>query len=150
PTAAHLLARAPGGHAALPGDTGDALTRAFAGELAHSFDVMPGATPLLRELAAARIPTALVTASPRSIAALVLPRLGHRFDEVVAAEDTRRGKPHPDPYLEAARRLGARPSRCVVLEDSPAGVTAATAAGCHVLVVTRTGLPTLREIRSIT
>ncbi|MFD2349724.1 HAD family hydrolase [Nonomuraea ferruginea] len=110
---------------------------------------MPGATPLLRELTAARIPTALVTASPRSIAALVLPRLGHRFDEVVAAEDTRRGKPHPDPYLEAARRLGAHPSRCVALEDSPAGVTAASTAGCHVVVVTRTGLPTLREIRSI-
>ncbi|TXK39043.1 HAD family phosphatase [Nonomuraea sp. C10] len=146
-TAAHLLSRAPRDHDA--GDTGDALTRAFAGELAHSFDVMPGATPLLRELTAARIPTALVTASPRSIAALVLPRLGHRFDEVVAAEDTRRGKPHPDPYLEAARRLGAHPSRCVALEDSPAGVTAASTAGCHVVVVTRTGLPTLREIRSI-
>jgi HAD superfamily hydrolase (TIGR01509 family) len=146
-TAAHLLSRSPAPGPCREEALAGRLTRAFAVELERSFDVMPGAAPLLRELAAAGIPTALVTASPRSIAALVLPRLGHRFDEVVAAEDTRRGKPDPEPYLEAARRLGARPSCCVVLEDSPAGVTAATAAGCHVMVVTRAGLPTLRQIR---
>ncbi|MEV3982254.1 HAD family phosphatase [Nonomuraea sp. NPDC049758] len=112
-----------------------ALTEAFAERVRTGLTVVPGAPELLAELAAADVPTALVTASPRSIAELVLPRLGHAFDLVIADEDTDRGKPHPDPYLEAARRLRVAPARCVAVEDSPAGVAAATAAGCRVLVV---------------
>ncbi|MEV4368175.1 HAD family phosphatase [Nonomuraea sp. NPDC049637] len=112
-----------------------ALTEAFAERVRTGLTVVPGAPELLAELAAAGVPTALVTASPRSIAELVLPRLGHAFDLVIADEDTVRGKPHPDPYLEAARRLRVAPARCVAVEDSPAGVAAATAAGCRVLVV---------------
>ena len=60
---------------------------------------------------------------------------------VVSANDVTRGKPDPEPYLLAARRLGADPGRCVVLEDSITGVTAAEAAGCLVVAV-----PTLRTI----
>ncbi|SDL98201.1 haloacid dehalogenase superfamily, subfamily IA, variant 3 with third motif having DD or ED [Nonomuraea maritima] len=123
------------------------LTDAFAERLAGELPVVPGAPELLAGLAAAEIPTALVSASPRSIVELVLPRLGHAFDLVIANEDTPRGKPHPDPYLEAARRLGAAPGRCVVLEDSPAGVAAATAAGCRVLVVSpHDGLPPAEHV----
>ncbi|MER6950095.1 HAD family phosphatase [Nonomuraea sp. NPDC000554] len=123
------------------------LTDGFAQRVAAGFDLIPGALPLLRGLAAAAVPTALVTASPRAIADLVLPRLGHRFDQIVTAEDTPRGKPHPDPYLEAARRLAVLPERCVAIEDSPTGIAAATAAGCRVLVVDpHSGLPELREI----
>lgn len=124
------------------------LTESFAQRVEQGVELMPGATDLLRELGAAHLPTALVSASPRSIVDLVLPRLGHSFAHVVAAEDTTRGKPYPDPYLEAARRLGADPGRCVAIEDSPTGVTAATSAGCRVLVVhPEHGLPTLRDIR---
>ncbi|MEU1391745.1 MULTISPECIES: HAD family phosphatase [unclassified Nonomuraea] len=112
-----------------------ALTEAFAERVRTGLTVVPGAPELLAELAAAGVPTALVTASPRGIVELVLPRLGHAFDLVIADEDTARGKPHPDPYLEAARRLRVAPARCVAVEDSPAGVAAATAAGCRVLVV---------------
>ncbi|MEU0566151.1 HAD family phosphatase [Nonomuraea sp. NPDC005983] len=123
------------------------LTDGFAQRVAAGFDLIPGALPLLRGLAAAAVPTALVTASPRAIADVVLPRLGHRFDQIVTAEDTPRGKPHPDPYLEAARRLAVLPERCVAIEDSPTGIAAATAAGCRVLVVDpHSGLPELREI----
>lgn len=123
------------------------LTDAFAGLIEQGVQVTPGAPELLAELAATAIPTALVTASPRTIVELVLPRLGHTFDLVIANEDTARGKPHPDPYLEAARRLGTIPSRCVAVEDSPTGVAAATAAGCRVLVTSpEKGLPSLPHL----
>ncbi|MEV4576424.1 HAD family phosphatase [Nonomuraea jabiensis] len=120
------------------------LTDAFADLIEQGVKVTPGASELLAELAATAIPTALVTASPRTIVELVLPRLGHTFDLVITNEDTARGKPYPDPYLEAARRLGTTPSRCVAVEDSPTGVAAATAAGCRVLVTSpEKGLPSL-------
>ncbi|MFF4622351.1 HAD family hydrolase [Nonomuraea jabiensis] len=123
------------------------LTDAFADLIEQGVKVTPGASELLAELAATAIPTALVTASPRTIVELVLPRLGHTFDLVIANEDTARGKPYPDPYLEAARRLGTTPSRCVAVEDSPTGVAAATAAGCHVLVTSpEKGLPSLAHL----
>lgn len=51
------------------------------------------------------------------------------FDEVVAAEDVKQGKPAPDVFLEAARRMGVEAGRCVVFEDSDEGLTAARAAG---------------------
>ncbi|MFI7688520.1 HAD family hydrolase [Nonomuraea sp. NPDC049655] len=130
-TAAYLVAGVGG--VSVEGVAG-ALTEAFAERVRTGLTVVPGAPELLAELAAADVPTALVTASPRSIVELVLPRLGHAFDLVIADEDTARGKPHPDPYLEAARRLRVAPARCVAVEDSPAGVAAATAAGCRVLV----------------
>ncbi|MGW0193897.1 HAD-IA family hydrolase [Nonomuraea sp. NPDC003201] len=123
------------------------LTDAFADLIGQGVKVTPGASELLAELAATAIPTALVSASPRTIVELVLPRLGHTFDLVIANEDTARGKPYPDPYLEAARRLGTTPSRCIAVEDSPTGVAAATAAGCRVLVTSpEKGLPSLTHL----
>ena len=52
-----------------------------------------------------------------------------KFDAIVGAEDYVHGKPSPDPFLEAAKRLGARPDRCVVWEDSDLGIAAAKAGG---------------------
>ena len=51
------------------------------------------------------------------------------FDAVVCADDYERGKPHPDPFLMAARLIGVAPGDCVVFEDSPTGIEAAKAAG---------------------
>jgi beta-phosphoglucomutase-like phosphatase (HAD superfamily) len=51
------------------------------------------------------------------------------FDATVAAEDVAAGKPAPDIFLEAARRIAVRPARCVVLEDAPAGLEGARRAG---------------------
>ena len=61
----------------------------------------------------------------------ILARVGlaGMFDTIVASEDTTRHKPDPDPFLEAASRLGATPERCVVWEDSDLGIAAAEAAG---------------------
>jgi HAD superfamily hydrolase (TIGR01509 family) len=59
----------------------------------------------------------------------------HRFNAVVANADVQRHKPHPDPYLEAARRIGIDPTQCLALEDSHPGVRAAHAAGMMTVMV---------------
>lgn len=78
-----------------------------------------------------RIPLAVVTGGYQSVCRRILDRIGilDAFDTIVASEDTERHKPDPDPFLEAARRLGARPERCVVWEDSGLGIEAARRAG---------------------
>lgn len=146
-TAAHLLTPpAPDAVEAVEA-VAERLTESFADRIRQGVRVVPGAAELLRALTTEAIPTALVSASPRSIVELVLPSLDHSFAVVLAAEDTPRGKPHPDPYLEAARLLEADPRRCVAVEDSPTGIAAATAAGCKVLVVSpSTGLPDLHSM----
>ncbi|MDP9443061.1 MAG: HAD family phosphatase [Actinomycetota bacterium] len=96
----------------------------------------PGARRLLLDQHAAGIPAALVTMSYRSLAQVVLDALPTGlFAAVVVGDEVSPGKPHPEPYLRAARLLGVDPERCVGIEDSPAGVLAAESAGCHVLVV---------------
>ena len=57
------------------------------------------------------------------------------LDFVITLEDYRRAKPHPEPYLTALARHGLKPDACVVVEDSPRGLTAATAAGLRCLIV---------------
>ena len=103
--------------------------------------ILPGAAELVAEAAAAGLPYALVTSSQRRLVDAVLPRIGLRFPVVVCANDVTRGKPDPEPYQLAARRLDVPPGRCLVLEDSITGVIAAEAAGCLVVAV-----PTLRAI----
>jgi len=104
--------------------------------LAHGADHRPGADNLLEALVVAGIACGLVSASHRALVDAVLASIGgHHFAVTVAGDEVARTKPFPDPYLEAARRLGVRPASCVVLEDSPVGVAAAEAAGCVVVAV---------------
>lgn len=115
------------------------LDDAFASRVAADVTPRPGALRLLEELRGAAVPAALVTASPRRVVDLVLGRLGtHWFTVTVAAEDSPRTKPAPDPYLTAAARLGVAPRDCVAVEDSPVGLASARAAGCAALVVPST------------
>lgn len=96
----------------------------------------PGARELLAECGALGIPNALVTMSWDSLAQVLLEALPvDTFATVVTGDVVARGKPHPEPYLLAARRLGADPGRCVAIEDSPTGVASATAAGVPTLAV---------------
>ncbi|MEO6793803.1 MAG: HAD family phosphatase [Mycobacterium sp.] len=94
-----------------------------------------GARELLDGLAAAAVPTALVTNTPRALAELALDTIGrHYFAVVVCGDEVAHGKPAPDPYLRAAELLGLDPRWCLAVEDSPTGAAAAEAAGCAVLV----------------
>ncbi|MFI5975831.1 HAD-IA family hydrolase [Streptomyces sp. NPDC051452] len=112
------------------------LHREFAERVRTGIVPRPGALDLLDGLAAAGVPTALVTASPRAVADLVLDALGAtRFAASVTADDTVRTKPAPDPYLAACRALGVDPAACVAVEDTETGVASAEAAGCAVLAV---------------
>ena len=103
----------------------------------------PGARELLTEQAEAGVPAALVTMSYRRLAQAVVDGLpAGTFGAVVVGDEVTRGKPHPEPYLRAARLLDADPPRCVAIEDSRPGVQSAQAAGCHVLAVpTHQGIP---------
>lgn len=76
-------------------------------------------------------PLAVASGGTREIVTKILDALGilKKFDAIVTAEDYRRGKPAPDPFLEAARQLGVPPAQCLVFEDTPAGIAAAEAAG---------------------
>ncbi|AZQ70883.1 MULTISPECIES: HAD family hydrolase [Streptomyces] len=112
------------------------LNTRFAQMIGQGVPLMPGARRLLAELAAHGVPTALVSASHREIIDRVLHSLGpQHFTLTVAGDELARTKPHPDPYLLAAARLGADPARCAVVEDTMTGVTAAEAAGCRVVAV---------------
>lgn len=96
----------------------------------------PGALTLLRAVRAAGIPTALVTSSGRSLVEVALDTLGRdSFDAVVCGDEVDAAKPHPEPYLTAARLLDVPIARCVAIEDSPTGVASALAAGAAVLAV---------------
>lgn len=78
-----------------------------------------------------RIPFAVVSGSTREsvTASLRTLEILDRFDTLVCAEDYTHGKPHPEPFLVAAARLGVAPADCLVFEDTEMGIQAATAAG---------------------
>lgn len=112
------------------------LNKRFEELITRGVPLMPGAGRLLAELAAHRVPTALVSASHRRIIDRVLQSIGpEHFAFTVAGDELERTKPHPDPYLLAAERLGALPARCVVVEDTATGVAAGESAGCAVVAV---------------
>ena len=98
----------------------------------------PGLSELLDYLAGQEIPVAVATSSDRAYAAFSLKMAGldvRRFAHVVTGEQVGRGKPAPDIYLEAARRLGVDPADCIAVEDSDAGVLSASAAGMLAVMV---------------
>jgi alpha,alpha-trehalase len=110
----------------------------------HGVTVFGSTVDLLDALDAAGVRTAVITASRNAVAVLgaagLLDRFAARVDGVVAARLGLPGKPQPDVFLEAARRLGAQPARTVVVEDAEAGVDAGRRGGFGlVLGVDRTG-----------
>jgi sugar-phosphatase len=106
----------------------------------HGIVVLPGAAEALEALGDGK--TAIATSCTVPLAKARVAASGLVPPSVfVTADDVARGKPAPDPYLEAARRVGADPTRCLVVEDAPAGLESARAAGCATLAVTTTTRP---------
>ena len=99
--------------------------------------LVPGVAAFVAELEARSVPRAVATsASRRDVEGLLThARLRDRFEVVVAAEDVQRGKPDPEVYLLAARRLGVAPEHCLVFEDALVGVQAARRAGMRAIGV---------------
>jgi HAD superfamily hydrolase (TIGR01509 family) len=104
--------------------------------------LLPGARETVERLAA-RWPLAVASSSNRPLIELVLELAGiaDRFRAVVSSEEVPRGKPAPDVYLEAARRLGAEPTRCAAIEDSENGLVSARAAGMRVVAIPNRAFP---------
>jgi mannitol-1-/sugar-/sorbitol-6-phosphatase len=110
----------------------------LAGQAADSQDTvaLPGVALVLGELSGLGAPWAVVTSADRRLAQVRLQAAGLPPAPVLlAADQVERPKPDPEGYRRAAEALGAQPSRCLVVEDAPAGVAAGLAAGCRVLVV---------------
>ena len=105
----------------------------------EGIDACPGAADLLASLPADR--WVLVTSSTRPLAQARLRAGGHAAPKlVVTSSDITHGKPHPEPFLTAAKMAGVAPAECVVVEDTPVGIQAGKAAGCRVLAL-RTTMP---------
>ena len=95
----------------------------------------PGARELLSSLGEADVPCALVTMSWSRFVKPILEHLPEgTFDVVVTGDAVDRGKPHPEPYLTAARQLDVLAHECLAIEDSDTGARSAAGAGCTVLV----------------
>lgn len=103
----------------------------FRRRLPKPYPAMPGAERLVREAQVAGWPMAVVTNAPRLNAEAMLDAIGLRdvFEVIIIGEECLRGKPHPDPYLEAMRELRVKPGMCAAFEDSPSGMRAAAASG---------------------
>ncbi|GHD37285.1 HAD-IA family hydrolase [Streptomyces galbus] len=99
-------------------------------------ELLPGTRDLLDALPADR--WAVVTSATHRLAAARLDAVGIRPKTLVTADEVTRGKPHPEPYLLAARHLGVDPARCVVFEDAPAGLAAGRAAGMTTVALATT------------
>ena len=105
---------------------------------------LPGVRGLLGMLREAKIPCAVGTSTPLENVAVVMELTGlgsEFFAGICAAADVRHGKPAPDVFLEAARRIGRKPEECVVFEDAPVGIEAARRAGMKVIAVATTHRP---------
>ncbi|ODT76837.1 MAG: haloacid dehalogenase [Pelagibacterium sp. SCN 64-44] len=116
----------------------DEKCRVIMRERSHSgVPVKAGAVEFVTELRNRGIPTAVATSSrnPHAEHHLGAAGLLDLFETVVTRDDVVNPKPHPEPYLTAARRLGIDPAQCLALEDSHAGVRAAHAAGMQTVMV---------------
>ena len=112
--------------------------------------LIEGAVDAVKRLAA-HWPLGLASSSNRELIdhVLELSGLAPYFKETVSSEEVERGKPAPDVYLEAARRLGVEPSRSVAIEDSASGIRSAHAAGMHVVAIPNRAFPPPADVLAL-
>jgi HAD superfamily hydrolase (TIGR01509 family) len=127
-----------------------AWIRDFDAIVSTRLSLKPGAAELLDTLDELRLPRAIATSSSHKTAQhhLTAHDLVERFHEIVAHGDYAAGKPAPDPYLKAAKRLGVEPRLCLALEDSHNGVRSASSAGMMTIMIPDLLKPT-DEIRGL-
>ncbi len=112
------------------------VVRRMEARYADHLPLVDGAVEAVERLAAS-FPLGLASSSNRPLIEVVLEKTGlaDLFETTVSSEEVERGKPAPDVFLEAARRLGVRPEACAAIEDSGNGIRAARAAGMLVLAI---------------
>jgi len=112
--------------------------------------LIDGAVDAVRRIGA-RWPLGLASSSNRELIdrALEVSGLAPLFRETVSSEEVARGKPAPDAYLEAARRLGVEASRCAAVEDSANGIRSAHAAGMRVVAIPNPAFPPPDEVLAL-
>ncbi len=122
------------------------VVRRLEGIYRDELPLIPGAPEAVERLAA-RWPLAVASSSNRPLIDLVLELSGLApfFGATVSSEEVERGKPAPDVYVEAARRLGADPGRCAAVEDSENGIRSAKAAGMRVIAIPNRRYPPAEE-----
>jgi HAD superfamily hydrolase (TIGR01509 family) len=118
------------------------VARGMAERYAESLPLIDGAVEAVKRLAA-RWPLGLASSANRELIdrGLELSGLAPYFRVTVSSEEVERGKPAPDVYLEAARRLGVEPNRCAAIEDSASGIRSAHAAGMLVVAIPNPDFP---------
>lgn len=135
PVGRYIIERT-GAHHLSPRQVADMLYARFLAKLEGGAELRPGAKELVTMLAEAGIPAVLVTSTERALVETAIDGIGlDSFVDSIAGDEVDANKPHPDPYLRAARRLGADPRRCVAVEDSVVGVASAADAGCLTIAV---------------
>jgi HAD superfamily hydrolase (TIGR01509 family) len=109
--------------------------------------LIEGAVEAVRRIGA-QWPLGLASSSNRPLIDLVLAEMGvaELFRATVSSEEVERGKPAPDVYLEAGRRLGVRPQDAVAIEDSANGIRSAKAAGMHVIAIANPHFPPPEDV----
>jgi HAD superfamily hydrolase (TIGR01509 family) len=119
-----------------------AVVEALLREYDERLPLLPGACEAVERMAGSW-PLGLASSSNRPVIDLVLDRMGvtDSFKATVSSEEVGRGKPAPDVYLEAARRLGADPRACTAIEDSENGIKSAHAAGMRVVAIPNPHFP---------
>jgi HAD superfamily hydrolase (TIGR01509 family) len=116
----------------------------------ESLPLMPGAVAAVERLAA-QWPLGLASSSNREVidAVLELAGIAHLFRATVSSEEVEHGKPAPDVYLEAARRLGVDPTSCAAVEDSANGIRSARAAGMRVIAIPNPHYPPSEDVLAL-
>ena len=126
------------------------VVRRMLGRYSEHLPLIDGAVDAVKRLAA-HWPLGVASSSNRELIdrVLELSGLASYFKATVSSEEVERGKPAPDVYLEAARRLGVEPSRSVAIEDSASGIRSAHAAGMHVVAIPNRAFPPPADVLAL-
>ena len=133
-----------------PGEINAEVVRRLLARYRESLPLMPGAVEAVERLAA-RWLLGLASSSNREVIDTVLELAGiaHYFRATVSSEEVEHGKPAPDVYLEAARRLGLDPTSCAAVEDSTNGIRSARAAGMRVIAIPNPHYPPSDDVLAL-